>query len=344
MTHKPITFPYETPPEEGRVTEVAEGILWIRLPLPMALDHVNVYALDDGDGWCIVDTGYHSKRGIALWEKLLAGPLKGKPVTRVLMTHHHPDHVGNVGWFQKHYGVELFSTRTAWLYARMMVLDVQEHWPRESQAFYKSTGMDVALFAERVKSRPFNYTDAVHPMPLGFTRITEGDVLRLGGRSWTVYIGNGHAPAHATLWCQEDALVLAGDQILPGISPNIGVYPTEPNADPLADWLESCERFTELAKEEHLVFPGHKLPFYGLPLRLGQLIENHHSCLNRLVEFLKTPKTAVDCFPLLFKRTIQDGNYGLAMVEAVAHLNHLYKAGKITRTATPEGVWLWQTT
>ncbi|MFK5996882.1 MAG: MBL fold metallo-hydrolase [Rhodobacterales bacterium] len=337
-----ITFPFPEPPAEGTAIEVAKGILWIRLPLPMALDHVNVYALDDGDGWLLVDTGFHSKRGVKLWQDLLAGPLAGKPVKKVLMTHHHPDHIGNVGWFQKEHGVALISTRTAWLYARMMTLDVQTEWADELVDFYKSTGMDKAIFDERINGKPYNYADSVHPMPLGFTRICQDDVLNIGDRTWTVHIGNGHAPAHATLWCNEEPLVLAGDQILPGISSNIGVYATEPDADPLAEWLESCTRLAGHATPDQLVFPGHKLPFRGLPVRLGQLIENHHSALARLEAFLKTPKTAVDCFPLLFKRKIVGGNYGLAMVEAMAHLNHLLQAGKITRSANADGVWMWQ--
>jgi glyoxylase-like metal-dependent hydrolase (beta-lactamase superfamily II) len=337
-----IEFPFKTPPEEGAAIEVATGILWIRLPLPMALDHVNVYALDDGDGWVIVDTGYHSKRGVKLWEKLLKGPLGGKPVKKILMTHHHPDHIGNVGWFQKHHNVELISTRTAWLYSRMMVLDEQTQWPPELAAFYKSTGMDADIYEERLKNKPFNYADIVHPMPLGFTRICQDDVLSIGGRTWTVHIGNGHAPAHATLWCNEEPLVIAGDQILPGISSNVGVYATEPDADPLTEWLESCERLAQYANEDHLVFPGHKLPFTGLPARLNQLIENHHNALARLEDFLDTPRTAVECFPLLFKRKIEGGNYGLAMVEALAHLNNLLFAGKVTKIANSDGIWLWK--
>ncbi len=337
-----IRFPHETAPEEGKAIEVAKGILWIRLPLPMALNHVNVYALDDGDGWLIVDTGYHSKRGVKLWNDILQGPLGGKPVKKVLMTHHHPDHIGNVGWFQKEHNVELISTRTAWLYSRMMVLDQQEQWPPELAAFYKSTGMDSELYQERLNNKPFNYADIVHHMPLGFTRIAQDDVITIGERTWTVHIGNGHAPAHATLWCNEEPLVIAGDQILPGISSNVGVYATEPDADPLEEWLESCERLSKLAREDHLVFPGHKLPFTGLPARLHQLIENHHSGLRRLLEFVETPRTAVDCFPVLFKRKIEGGNYGLAMVEAIAHLNHLYLAGKVTRTANDDGIWIWQ--
>ncbi len=284
-----IDFPFESPPAEGEAIDVAPGILWIRLPLPMALNHVNVYALDDGDGWVIIDTGYHSKRGVALWETLLKGPLAAKPVKKVLMTHHHPDHIGNVGWFQKEHGVELISTRTAWLYSRMMVLDTHDKWAPELAAFYKSTGMEKTIYEERLNGKPFNYADIVHPMPLGFTRICQDDVLTIGSRTWTVHIGNGHAPAHATLWCNEEPLVLAGDQILPGISSNVGVYATEPDADPLSEWLESCERLAGIATEDHLAFPGHKLPFTGLPARLHQLIENHHSGLKLSLIHISEP-------------------------------------------------------
>ncbi|GLQ35900.1 MBL fold hydrolase [Amylibacter marinus] len=336
-----ITFPIETPPIEGEAIEIADGILWIRLPLPIALDHVNVYALRENGGWCIVDTGYHSKRGVALWEKLLAGPLGGDPVHRVLLTHHHPDHVGMVGWFQSQKGSELLATRTTWLYARMLTVDIQEQWPQETLDFYLGAGMPADLFDARKAARPFNFADSVHPMPLGFTRIQDGQELRLGGRDWVVRTGDGHSPEHATLWCAADNLVLAGDQILPGISPNVGVYPTEPMADPLTEWLHSCEKLLVYANDDQLVLAGHKLPFRGLPLRLEQLIANHHAALPRLLEFLQTPNTAVGCFPVLFKRKIGQGEYGLAMAEAIAHLNHLLLQDKVSREKNDQGHWLW---
>lgn len=337
----PITFPFETPPSEGQAIEVAEGILWMRLPLPMALDHVNVYAIRDGDGWCVVDTGYYSKRGVALWQDLLQGPLQGDPVTRVLLTHHHPDHVGMVGWFQTEHGSELVTTRTAWLYSRMLTIDTQETWPAETLAFYRGAGMDKDLFNQRANSRPFNFSDIVHPMPLGFTRIKDGDEINIGHRSWIVRTGDGHSPEHATLWSQTDNVVIAGDQILPGISPNVGAYPSEPMGDPLSEWIASCEKFKAFATDEQLVLGGHKLPFQGLPTRLQQLIDNHHNALPRLLEHLKTPKTAVGCFEVLFKRKIGEGEYGLAMGEAIAHLNHLLLAGKVTREINDQGEWLW---
>ena len=337
-----LRYPWDTPPEPGEAIEVAEGVLWMRLPLPMKLDHVNVYALDDGDGWTLIDTGFDTRKSRGIWETLLAGPLAGKPVKRVVVTHHHPDHIGLAGWFQTAHGAELVTTRTAWLFARMLTLDEQATLPEETVAYYRAAGMDPEILAERMAERPFNFADVVAPLPLGFVRIKQGDTIRMGGRDWDVHMGNGHAPEHATFWSRDDDLVLTGDQILSSISPNIGVYATEPQADPLADWLEACERLSHLARPEQMALGGHKLPFVGLPLRMRQLIENHHGALKRLLAHLDTPKPASACFAPLFKRSIGKGEYGLALVEAVAHVNHLFQTGAVTRTLAPDGAWLYQ--
>ena len=336
-----LRFPFDTPPEPGAAVEVAEGILWLRLPLPMALDHVNVYALADADGWTLIDTGMNGRKTRDIWETVLAGPLAGKTVARVLLTHHHPDHVGLVGWFQDR-GAELLTTRTAWLYARMLTLDVQDRPSAESLQFYQRAGTSPEMLAKRANERPFNFADMVAPMPLGFTRVEEGETLTLGGRRWRVRLGQGHAPDHITLWSEVDELVIGGDQLLPGISPNIGVYPTEPEADPLTEWLEATARFVPHAREDQLVLPGHKLPFTGLPFRLQQMAENHHQALERLLGHLHEPQTAAGCFPALYKRPIGEGEYGLALVEAVAHLNCLLRRGQVCRSLRADGAWLWQ--
>jgi len=342
VARSPILFPFPEAPAEGTVKEVAPGILWIRLPLPMKLDHVNVYALDDGDGWTIVDTGLDSARGRAIWQGLLEGPLRGKPVRRVVVTHHHPDHIGLAGWFQAAHGAELWTTRTAWLMARMLVLDEQDTHTAEQVGFYRAAGMNADILAKRVAERPFNFADVVSPLPLGYRRIQEGDTLNMGGRTWSVHVGHGHAPEHATFLSRDDGIVLAGDQILPGISPNLGVYPTEPEADPVGEWLVACERFRGMALPGHFVLPGHKLPFEGLTQRLGQLIDNHHGALARLETFLAAPSVATGCFLPLFKREVGAGEYGLALVEAVAHLNHLHQRDRVIREVRDDGAWLWQ--
>ncbi|PUB15493.1 MBL fold metallo-hydrolase [Yoonia sediminilitoris] len=336
-----IKYPWETPPAAGDAIEVAPGVLWMRLPLPMALDHVNVYALDDGDSWTVIDTGFASKRGRELWQTLLDGPLAGKPVSRVVVTHHHPDHVGLAGWFMAQ-GATLAMSQTSWLMSRMLTLDVQESYPPETLTFYQRAGMSPDVFAKRQSDRPFNFSDCVDPLPLGYLRLVEGQTIAMGGRTWDIRMGNGHAPEHATFWSRDDNLVIGGDQLLPSISPNLGVYPTEPEADPVTGWIEACERFQPFADENQLVLGGHKLPFTGLPDRLRQMIENHHSALDRLLVFLSKPKTAGDCFPALFKRQIGEGEYGLALVESVAHVNHLHQAGKVSRTLNTDGAWEYQ--
>lgn len=336
-----IHHPFPAPPEHGQAAGIADGVLWLRLPLPMALDHVNVFALADADGWTIIDTGMNSRKSRAIWEAALAGPLAGKPVARVLLTHHHPDHVGLVGWFQG-MGAELITTRTAWLYARMLTLDVQDRPSAEAMAFYTRAGTPAEILHKRANERPFNFADMVAPMPLGFTRIDEGDHLTLGGRRWQVRLGQGHAPDHVTLWSMDCPLVIGGDQLLPGISANIGVYPTEPEADPLGEWLASTEGFKPHARADQLVLPGHKLPFTGLPFRLGQMIDNHIGALDRLRDHLRQPRRAAECFPALFKREIGDSEFGLALVEAVAHLNWLLKRGQVSRSLGADGAWQWQ--
>lgn len=335
-----IRHPFETAPPEGGAIEVAPGILWLRLPLPMALDHVNIYALDDGAGWTIVDAGISSRRSKAIWETLLAGPLGGKPVTRVILTHHHPDHVGLVGWFQSR-GAELLATRTAWLYARMLTIDVQDRPTPEAMTFYRRAGVTGAELDRRANERPFNFADMVDPLPLGFTRLAQAMTLRAAGRDWTIRLGQGHAPDHATLW-SDDGIILGGDQLLPGISANIGVYPTEPGADPLTEWLDSCRAFRPHARDDQLVLPGHKLPFTGLPFRLIQMVENHEAALDRLLDHLATPQTAAGCFAPLFRREIGAAESGLALVEAVAHLNCLLRRGLVSRSLTPDGAWAWE--
>lgn len=336
-----IRYPWDTPPAVGEVIQVAEGVLWIRLPLPMALDHVNVYALDDGDGWTIIDTGFASKRGRAIWQKLLDGPLAGKPVARVIVTHHHPDHVGLAGWFIEK-GAELCIPRTGWLMARMLVLDEQEVPTQEALTFYKRAGMDAEVYEKRKADRPFNFADCVVPLPQGFTRLQDGQTITMGGRVWDIRMGNGHAAEHATFWSRDDNLVIGGDQLLPSISPNLGVYPTEPEADPVAEWIASCEGFQPFARDDQLVLGGHKLPFSGLPFRLVQLIDNHHGALKRLLDHIADPKAAGECFLPLFKRKIGAGEYGLALVEAVAHLNHLHQNGQATRTLREDGAWAFR--
>jgi len=335
-----LRYPLE-PPAPGAAATVAEGVLWMRLPAPMRPGHVNVYALDDGIGWTVVDTGFDNASCRAAWEALLAGPLAGRPVWRVIVTHHHPDHIGLAGWFQAR-GAELWTTRTAWLYARMLRLDDRDRPAPETLAFWRRAGMDPAMLAERAESRPVNYADMVAAMPLGFHRIAQGDEVGAGGRRWRVEIGHGHAPEQATLWGIDHPLVIVADQVLPGITPNLGVYAPEPEADPVGDWLASCARLAGLARPDHLALPGHQLPFLGLGARLDALRADAEAAQARLWTALAEPRTATGAFDALYGRPIGAREYGLALAEALGHLNHLGATGRAVREPGPGEAWRWR--
>ncbi len=328
MTAASIVQPFDDPPGFGEAVEVAEGVLWARLPLPMRLDHVNVYALDDGDGWTVVDAGLDWDRGRAAWAALRAGPLGGRPVTRVIATHHHPDHIGLAAMLMAE-GAELWTTRTAWLFARMLTLDHEDRPRPETLRFWRRAGWDAARLAAHAEVEPFNFSRVVAPLPRGFRRIADGARIRAGGRDWRVVCGGGHAPEHATLFSEDGALALTGDQALGRISPNIGVYATEPEADPLSEWLESCARLGALSDDARLALPGHGRPFRGLKARFAALAAGHHAALDRLrAAMARGPLTAVEAFAPIYQRAISDGEWTLATVEAVAHLNHLRARGE----------------
>jgi glyoxylase-like metal-dependent hydrolase (beta-lactamase superfamily II) len=282
-------------------------------------------------------------RGRAAFERLRAGALGGRRVHRVVLTHHHPDHVGLAGDLARE-GARVLATRLGWTAARMLTLDVQERPGPEQVAFRRRAGVTGAALAAYAAERPFNFADVVAPIPPGFEAIGEGDRLDAGGRRWRVRLGEGHAPEQVTLWAEDEALVLAADQILPGISPNIGVHPTEPFADPLAGWLESCARLrAAMGEADPLVLPGHRTPFTGAAHRLGQLIENHIHALERIEAALaERPRTAVGLFGAIFRREIGSAEQGLALAEAVAHVNHLARRGAIRAEEDAEGALVWR--
>ena len=198
------------------------------------------------------------------------------------------------------------------------------------------------IIEERQGGKPFNFADAVSALPLGFRRILDNEEIKIGDRIWKVRVGNGHAPEHATLWSKADDIVIAGDQIISSISPNLGVYATEPNANPVKEWIDSCHKLSVFATDDHLTLSGHKLPFTGLKFRLNQMVENHELALDRLIDFLEKPHTAEECFGVLFGKSIQKSEYGLALVEAVAHVNYLHLEGKISRLVDKNGAYRYQ--
>jgi glyoxylase-like metal-dependent hydrolase (beta-lactamase superfamily II) len=332
-----LDYPFAARPELGETIEVAPGLHWIRMRLPFQLNHINLWLLEDGDGWTVVDCGIRDEPTADAWKKLFAGVMGGRPVNRVIVTHLHPDHVGLAGWLVRRFGVELWMSRTDYLLCRNLVADTDLEAPPEGIKFYRAAGFpDDAL--EGYKTRFGGFGRGVYRLPNAFRRIQEGDQIQIGARTWEIVVGRGHAPEHACLWCREDNLFISGDQLLPRISSNVSLFPTEPEANPLQEWIDSCAKLKRLLPDDVLVLPSHNEPFRGAPKRLQELIDMHEANMEKVAALCVEPKRAVDCFPALFRARITSGNYLMATGESLAHLNCMRSRGDLKRRTDQDGV------
>lgn len=337
-----LRYPFQDEPGtgDGSAIEVAPGVLWLRMPVFAALPFINVWALADQGGWTIIDTGLKTPRTLAAWEQAFSGALAGLPVVRVLVTHMHPDHAGMAAWIAERFKAPLWMSQLEYLTCRLLAADTGRKAPAEAVAFYRGAGWpDEAL--ERYKARFGAFGEMIYPLPASYRRIVDGEQLVIGGRTWKVLVGRGHSPEHVCLHCAELDLFIAGDQVLPKISSNVSIYPTEPEANALRDWLDSIEHLASSVPGDPLVLPSHNSPFFGLRARLAQLAADHRKGLAALCDALDSPRKAVDLFPSLFARRISDELLGFATGEVIAHLNYLWKAGTIRRELDAEGTWWW---
>ncbi len=324
-------------PKFGEIVNIAPNIDWLRLPLPMALDHINIYLLRDEDGYTVVDTGVGTTKLMEMWSEVIAK--LDAPVKRLLVTHYHPDHIGLAGWFVETYDVEFITSRLTYTLTRMLQMDVQKRPRHQQYEYWKRAGYDQDWLDERMNKRPFNFLDSTTPLPYGVKCLLEGQVFHAAGRDWVVRFGSGHAPDHLTLW--NDEFVLIGDHCLPAITPVISVFSTEPQADPLSEFVETTKKLAQYANDEQVFLPGHNRPFRGGRSRMMALAEHHEETLDRIREALCEPKTMVDCYPLLFRRKITPDLEGFAISEATAHFNYLWLRGEIDIVET-DPVTLWQ--
>lgn len=335
--HYPLRYEFKVTPETGGVLEIHHGLKWVRLPLPFLLGHINVWLIRDNGSWVIVDTGIHSGDSRKAWRSIFENDLDSLPVSRVLVTHLHPDHVGCAGWLCEHFGIGLSMTMNEYLLCRILVADTGQPAPREGLDFYRAAGFtneQLNLYGATFGM----FGKVVHPLPLSYTRLRDGTCLELGGVEWQVIVGRGHSPEHACLFSAELNMLISGDQVLPTISSNVSVYPTEPAANPLKEWIESLQRLKQRLPEDVLVLPAHGRPFRGVMGRLDELIEEHQVSLEKLHDTCREPQRAVDVFSTLFKGRVGDQNRIMATGEAVAHLNYLLENGDLSVEMDKDGV------
>ena len=338
-SHKGLTYPLgRRGPEKGELIALAEGVGWARLPIPGSLRHINVWALDDGEGVALVDTGLDIPPCREAWEALFEGPLAGRRITRVICTHFHPDHLGLAGWLTERFDAPLWMTRGEFLFGRMLASDVRDSPPREALAYWRAAGWDSARIESEADKGWGRFASVVSPIPLSYVRLQEGDRVAVGKRSWRVLVGSGHCPEHACLIDDEAGLMIAGDQVLPRITSNVSLGLSEPEADPLGEWLDSIEKLKGLP-DTLLVLPSHGEPFTGLHARLDALAHGHRDRLDALHAKLDQPRRAVDCFGTLFARHVDDNMLGLATGEALAHLRRLEVEGRAVREARDGVHW-----
>jgi glyoxylase-like metal-dependent hydrolase (beta-lactamase superfamily II) len=337
MDPQSLIYPLESPTAAGQAVPVAPGVLWLRMPLPMTLNHINVWALEDGDTWTIVDTGMHTPDTAAAWESAFAGALGGRPIGRVICTHMHPDHIGMAGWLTRRFDCRLSITRLEYVTCRMLVADTGREPPLEAVRFYRAAGWDEEAMQD-YQRRFGGFGRLIHQLPDSFRRISDGDEIGIGGRIWRAVIGRGHSPEHLCLHCPDLALMISGDQVLPRITSNVSVFPTEPDADPLAEWLASISEVARRIPDEVLVLPSHNEPFRSLHARLAALGSRHEELLGRLREALREPKRAIDLFGVMFRRRVDLSVLTLATGEALAHLNCLRNRRQVTRELDTHGI------
>lgn len=333
--------PWAEAPAPGEMTAVAPGVLWARLPLRLAIDHVNVWALRDGEGWTIVDTGMHAPATEEAWEGLFAGPLEGRPVIRVIVTHLHPDHVGMAGWLTKRFECELWMTELEYLAARDATVRRDEVFQSAFRGFFRAAGFTRDEVAQLQNSFA-SFGRYYHPLPEDYRRIRDGEQITIGEHEWSVIIGSGHSPEHACLLNPSLGLLISGDQVLQRISSNVSVIPNQPAANPLQNWLDSLDKLRSTVKDDVLVLPSHDVPFRGLYRRLQELRAHHQVALARLRDALDKPRCAAELFEVMFGRKIPARLTYLATGETQSHLNYLLAAGLISRHVDGDGVAWFQ--
>ena len=347
-TNSSLQYPYSNHPTPGTTVELADGVHWLTMPMGDSLTHINLYLLEDDDGFFVIDTGLPSPEVKDLWFQIFNTVHRNKPVKGVICTHMQPDHIGQAGMITNHFRCPLYMTRAEYYQARSFTSGAPSHYSSWiGEEFYLRHGMPANYLnqiAKMWKTRQDPKKKAKETMmmptafPSGFHRLEDGDVLSIGGNDWKIVVGSGHSPEHACLQSQDLKIMLSGDQILPIITSNVSVHATEPEANPLKAWMESHDKFLETPNDT-FILPAHNLPFFGVRQRLHELIEHHEDRMLAIELFCSEPRTAKSLLPVLFNRKLDPRQTMMALGEAIAHCQLLLHRNRLERVLHKDGAY-----
>jgi glyoxylase-like metal-dependent hydrolase (beta-lactamase superfamily II) len=334
-----LRYPFASHPGHDAVVEVAPGLLWIRLKLPFRLNHVNIYLLADGDGWAVVDTGFGNAATVAAWTTLFEGPLAGKPISRVIVTHAHPDHLGQAGWMVERFRCPFYMSQIEYLQGVYHQNRRTDERVVNSRLFFRRHGMDEAI-TEQLLGRGQDYLKQTVAMPAAYRRLTNGDRIAIGAREFLVITGAGHSPDQVMLYCEADRLFLSADQVLSKISPNVSVWAHEPDENSLGAYLRSLGRLADTLPDDVLVLPGHGLPFYNVKIRIKQLADHHEERCQLIAAACRdVAMSSADLVPIVFHKHVLDAHQtGFAAGELIAHVNYMLAQQRLSVVHKPDGV------
>ena len=348
-----LNYPFgETLPDTGKTLEIAPGVLWIRMGLPFALNHINLWLIEDHyqtdkgtvHGWTAIDCGIASDATRDAWEILFgdqANGLRGLPIVRVIATHCHPDHVGLADWLCTRWNAPLWMTTGEYAFARMMSASLPGVDGSAMYPHFRKHGLVSAEMQEKIAERKSYYTKLVPGMPTAYRRMQDEQEIQIGAHGWRVITGFGHSPEHASLYCASLNLLISGDMLLPRISTNVSVFAVEPEANPVQQYLDSLQKYAALP-EHVLILPSHGKPFTGLRTRISQLNEHHAERLAEVLQACITPLSATDIVPIMFPRPLDAHQLTFALGEALAHLHKLWFDGALRRELGSDGVIRFQ--
>ncbi len=334
----PLNYPIESHPGPDQVVDIAPGIKWLRLDLPFRLNHVNIYLLEDGDGWAMVDTGFGNDATIAAWTKLFDGPLKGIKISKVIVTHAHPDHVGQAGWIVQRFGCPFYMSQVEYLQGVYHQNRRTEERLVNMRQFFLRHGMDADI-TEQLLGRGQDYLKKTVPLPAAYRRLSHGKTITIGTRNFEIITGAGHSPDQVTLYCAADKIYLSADQVLSKISPNVSVWAHEPDENSLGAYLTSLNAIAAELPEDVLVLPGHGVPFYGLQIRIKQLTDHHEERCGMIADACRTEaKTSAQLVPVVFHKHKLDAHQtGFAAGELIAHVNYMLAEGRLSQELCSDG-------